>query len=90
MLVAQSCPALCDLVDCSLPGSSVHEIFQARILEWADAQSMEFKLKFHKHVGCGGGGIMYFSLKPRPRDFTAGPVNKNLSCNAGHLGSIPG
>ena len=34
ILVAQSCPTLCDPVDCSLPGSSVHEIFQARILEW--------------------------------------------------------
>ena len=34
MLVAQSCPTLCDLMDCSPPGSSVHEIFQARILEW--------------------------------------------------------
>ena len=32
--VAQSCPTLCDPVDCSLPGSSVHGIFQARILEW--------------------------------------------------------
>ena len=32
--VAQSCPTLCDLMDCSLPGSSVHGIFQARVLEW--------------------------------------------------------
>ena len=32
--VAQSCPTLCDPVDYSLPGSSVHGIFQARILEW--------------------------------------------------------
>ena len=32
--VAQSCPALSDLMDCSLPGSSVHGIFQARVLEW--------------------------------------------------------
>ena len=31
---AQSCPALCEPMDCSLPGSSVHGIFQARILEW--------------------------------------------------------
>ena len=31
--VAQSCPTLCDPMDCSLPGSSVHGIFQARILE---------------------------------------------------------
>ena len=30
----QSCPTLCDPMDCSLPGSSVHGILQARILEW--------------------------------------------------------
>ena len=30
----QSCPTLCDPMDCSPPGSSVHGIFQARILEW--------------------------------------------------------
>ena len=33
-LVAQSCLTLCDPKDCSLPGSSVHGILQARILEW--------------------------------------------------------
>ena len=33
-LVAQSHPTLCNLMDCSLPDSSVHGIFQARILEW--------------------------------------------------------
>ena len=32
--VAQSCPTLCDLMDCNLPGSSIHRIFQARVLEW--------------------------------------------------------
>ena len=32
--VAQSCPTLCNPVDCSLPGSSVHWIFQAIVLEW--------------------------------------------------------
>ena len=32
--VAQSCPTLCDPMDCSLPGSSLHGILQARILEW--------------------------------------------------------
>ena len=32
--VAQSCPTLCDPMDCSPPGSSVHGIIQARILEW--------------------------------------------------------
>ena len=34
MLVAQSCPTLCNLVDCSLPGYSVRGIFQVQILEW--------------------------------------------------------
>ena len=34
MLVAQSCPTLCDPTSCSLPGFSVHWILQARILEW--------------------------------------------------------
>ena len=34
VLVAQSCLTLCDLKDCSLPGSSVHAVLQARILEW--------------------------------------------------------
>ena len=33
--VAQSCPTLSDLMDYSLPGSSVHGIFQARVLEWS-------------------------------------------------------
>ena len=32
--VAQSCPTLSGPMDCSLPGSSVHGIFQARVLEW--------------------------------------------------------
>ena len=37
--VAQSCPTLSDLMDCSLPGSSVHGIFQARVLDVAIAFS---------------------------------------------------
>ena len=32
--VAQSCPTLCKPMDCSLPGFSIHGIFQARVLEW--------------------------------------------------------
>ena len=36
---AQSCPTLCDPVDCSLSGSSVHGILQARILEWVTTSS---------------------------------------------------
>ena len=36
VLVAQSCPTLCDPMDCSPPGSPVHGILQARIREWVD------------------------------------------------------
>ena len=35
----QSCPTLCDPMDCNLPGSSLHGILQARILEWAAGPS---------------------------------------------------
>ena len=38
-LVAQSCPTLCNPMDCSLPGSSIHGILQARILEWVAMNS---------------------------------------------------
>ena len=41
--VAQSCPTLFDPADCSLPGSSVHGIFQARVLEWV-AIALSFSL----------------------------------------------
>ena len=41
--VTQSCPTLCDPMDCSLPGSSVHGIFQAKILEWV---SISFSREF--------------------------------------------
>ena len=40
MLVSQSCLTLCDAMDCSLPSSSVHRIFQARIMEWVATGSL--------------------------------------------------
>ena len=42
--VAQSCPTLSDPTDCSLPGSSIHGNFQARVLEWG---AIAFSLWFH-------------------------------------------
>ena len=39
VLVAQLCLTFCDSVDCSLPGSFVHVILQARILEWVACPS---------------------------------------------------
>ena len=44
--IAQSCPTLSDPMDCSLPGSSVHGIFQARVLEWG-AIAFSSKACFH-------------------------------------------
>ena len=41
--VAQSCPTLIDPVDCSLPGSSIHGILQARVLEWG---AIAFSVRF--------------------------------------------
>ena len=53
--VAQSCPTLSDPMDCSLPGSSVHGIFQARVLEWgAIAFSVYYNLPIKKNGGVGG------------------------------------
>ena len=40
--VAQSCPTLHNPMDCSLPGSSVHGIFQARVLEWGAVAFLEY------------------------------------------------
>ena len=43
--VAQSCPTLSDPMDCSLPGSSIHGIFQARVLEWG---AIAFSMGSHR------------------------------------------
>ena len=43
--VAQSCPTLSDPTDCSPPGSSVHGIFQARVLEWGAIANLDSVLK---------------------------------------------
>ena len=40
--VVQSCPTLSDPMDCSLPGSSIHGIFQARVLEWGAIASSAY------------------------------------------------
>ena len=50
--VIQSCPTLSDPMDCSLPGSSIHGIFQARVLEWVAIAFSEVHLYmgFKKNV----------------------------------------
>ena len=48
--VIQSCPTLSDPMNCSLPGSSVHGIFQARVLEWG-AKGLEYKSRKSRNTG---------------------------------------
>ena len=45
--VDQSCPTLSDPMGCSLPGSSVHGIFQARVLEWVAIAFSLLELRAH-------------------------------------------
>ena len=59
--VAQSCPTFSDPMDCSLPGSSVHGIFQARVLEWgaiafsvAVSSTLKVSLMHPKDAGSSG------------------------------------
>ena len=47
MLVTQSCLTLYDPMDCSLPGSSVHGILQARILEWVAISFMDSNMAYN-------------------------------------------
>ena len=48
--VAQWCPTLRDPMDCSLPGSSIHGIFQARVLEWGAIAFYDSLLSYAKLV----------------------------------------
>ena len=51
--VAQSCPIPSDSMDCSLPGSSIHGIFQARVLEWG---AIAFSILLINNINnCRGG-----------------------------------
>ena len=62
--VAQSCPTLCDPVDCRLPAFSVHGVFQARILEWV-ASSFSRRSSWPRdwtHVSCTTG--RFFTSEP--------------------------
>ena len=47
-LVAELCPTLCNSMDCVPPGSSVHGILQARILEWVANPGLDTCLKKKK------------------------------------------
>ena len=50
--VVQSCPTLRNTMDCSLPGSSLHGIFQARVLEWVAIAFSDSQTILWKYLGC--------------------------------------
>ena len=60
--VAQSCPTLSDPMDCSPPGSSVHGICQARVLEWA---AIAFSEEFLKSISVVVDKNVWLSPWPR-------------------------
>ena len=75
--VAQSCPTLCDTMDCHLWGSSVHGIFQARVLEWVSisfsrgssqprdrTRSPALQGQMLYHLSYQGSPIEMITLKP--------------------------
>ena len=67
--VAQSCPTPSNPMDYSLPGSSIHGIFQARVLEWGAIAFSDDKRKDHKPRNVGGPGDLY-NLKRKGNRFS--------------------
>ena len=73
VLVIQSCPTLCDPMDCSPPGSSVHGILQARILEW---------LPFPSRGDLPNPGIKPGSPALQTNSLPSEPPGKPLCCGS--------
>ena len=72
----QSCPSLCDPMDCSLPGFSVRGILQARVLEWVAMPSFResSRLKDQSHILAGG----FFTTQIRSDQISRSVVSDSL------------
>ena len=102
VLVSQSCPTLWDLLHYSPPGSSVHGILQARILEWVAIPFSRgsSRPKDQTQVSCIAGRFLTIwatrealptpPQKKKNGGFSGGSDGKESACNAGDAGSIPG
>ena len=90
--VAQSCLTLCDPMDCSPPGFSIHGIFQARILEWgAISHFTLWATREAPHWMYWMHIIKFWWIKrciTIKLVFPGGSNGKESACNAGDLGSI--
>ena len=103
--VTQLSPTLRDCMDCHLPGSSVHGIFQARVPEWgAIVFSAPYCLSKSKSkcfwTWIIAFGMFFFQMMKEKvkqflylslsNTFPGSLVGKESACSAGHPGSIPG
>ena len=94
--VAQSCPTLSDPMDCSLPGSSIHGIFQARALEWgaiAFSKNSPYLHFFHSRLDifCWPPkypfSILSIALPPsQPMQSRQGSISGPTQCSRGCFG----
>ena len=103
VLVAQSCPTLCNPIDCSPQGYSVHGILQARILEWVAVPFCRGSSQARDWTGSPHILILWLKspsaviLRSKITiiliiimDFPSGSDGKESACRAGDPSSIPG
>ena len=88
-LVAQSCPTLCDPMDCSPPGSSIHGILQARILEQVTMPSSRASSQPKDRTQVSHIADGFFSIWATRGAFSGGAVVKESAYTAGNMGLIP-
>ena len=95
--VTQSCLTLCDPMDCSLPGFSVHGIFQARILQWVaiffsrrSCSSSSWTRDWTQVSRIVGRRFTVWATREVLKGFPCSSAGKESACNEGDLGSLPG
>ena len=88
VLVTQSCPTFCDPMDCSQPDSTVHGIFQARVLEWvaicsSRGSSWTRNGTCISYVSCIGRQILYHcaSWEACPKSFSLPGYRVQTPCS---------
>ena len=88
--VTQSGATLCDPMDCSPPGSSIHGIFQARVLEWVAISFSRGSSPPRDWTQVSHIASRCFYHLNHEGSFPGGSVGKESACNVEDLGLIPG
>ena len=83
--VAQSCPTLSDPMDCSPPGSSIHGVFQTRVLEWgaiafSQRKASPSQFQFQNVWGRTGIGHAWVSWSSQDQSFWPGVKSEAILC----------